>query len=355
MYFTKRSITILLGVLLCASFALAQDNKPEAQSDRAGARDVTVIIQRQQLRFTSQSSTQDLRLEVFGKAGESVYDSGLVAGAELSWALRNASGGDIPSGLYAYTLTIKDANSETPETRRGHLILERGRDQLWVTSEGAIGAEESLSGGDLTVSSGPEASVAGARIGGSGASVVAQVQPPLCLFTPSGCHDASLTGEGTIASPLGIANGGVTGPKIAAGQVVKSLNGLFDNVTLSAGSNITITPSGNILNIAAPGLLGSVTHDSTLVGNGTGAAPLGVAVPLNLSGSTGVLTSILKIVQNGHGSGLSIKGGTSPVHIEAALISEGGDSPSSTVSGGRGISARGGSDNFGGFGGAGIL
>jgi len=70
--------------------------------------------------------------------------------------------------------------------------------------------------------------VAGARIGGSGASVVAQVQPPLCLLTPSGCHDASLTGEGTIASPLGIANGGVTGPKIAAGQVVKSLNGLFD-------------------------------------------------------------------------------------------------------------------------------
>jgi len=32
MYIAKRSIAILLGILFCASFALAQDNKPEALS-----------------------------------------------------------------------------------------------------------------------------------------------------------------------------------------------------------------------------------------------------------------------------------------------------------------------------------
>jgi len=41
--------------------------------------------------------------------------------------------------------------------------------------------------------------------------------------------------------------------KIASGQVVKSLNSLKDDVTLSPGTNITITPSGNTLTIAAEG------------------------------------------------------------------------------------------------------
>jgi hypothetical protein len=74
-------------------------------------------------------------------------------------------------------------------------------------------------------------------------------------------HDATLAGNGTSASPLGIANGGVgtnqlangavTAAKIAPGQVLKSLNGLTDQVVLTAGSNISITPNGNSLTIAS--------------------------------------------------------------------------------------------------------
>jgi len=100
-------------------------------------------------------------------------------------------------------------------------------------------------------------------------------------------HDSSLMGDGRSATPLGIAlggvqtihlaNGAVTAPKIANGTVVRSLNGLFDNVSLVGGSNITITPAGNTLTIAAPNSLTSVAHDSTLTGNGTSGSPLGVA------------------------------------------------------------------------------
>lgn len=43
----------------------------------------------------------------------------------------------------------------------------------------------------------------------------------------------------------------VNATNIASGQVVKSLNGLTDTVTLSAGTNITLTPSGNNLQISA--------------------------------------------------------------------------------------------------------
>ena len=81
-------------------------------------------------------------------------------------------------------------------------------------------------------------------------------------------HDSTLTGNGTGASPLSVVsapNGVVTtgsyanpswitsldGNKLTSGTVVKSVNGLTDNVTLAAGDNVTITPSGNTLTISA--------------------------------------------------------------------------------------------------------
>ena len=44
---------------------------------------------------------------------------------------------------------------------------------------------------------------------------------------------------------------------VVNGSVVKSLNGLKDSVTLAAGSNVTIMPSGNTLTIATTGAGGS--------------------------------------------------------------------------------------------------
>jgi hypothetical protein len=76
-----------------------------------------------------------------------------------------------------------------------------------------------------------------------------------------------------------LANSTITAPKIANGQVVKSFNGLTDNVTLAAGSNITITPSGNTLTIASTGGgSGGILNQTTLQTSadfnidGTGAA-----------------------------------------------------------------------------------
>jgi len=43
----------------------------------------------------------------------------------------------------------------------------------------------------------------------------------------------------------------VTADMIASGQVVKSLNGLKDDVLLSAGSNMTVTKAGNSITLAA--------------------------------------------------------------------------------------------------------
>ena len=55
---------------------------------------------------------------------------------------------------------------------------------------------------------------------------------------------------GSITTEL-LADGAVTGPKIANLTVVRSLNGLTDEVTLEAGDNVTITPNGQTLTIGA--------------------------------------------------------------------------------------------------------
>jgi hypothetical protein len=97
-------------------------------------------------------------------------------------------------------------------------------------------------------------------------------------------HDNSLTGSGTVGLPLGI----------AGGQAVRSLNGLHDAVTLAAGPNVTITPSGNTLTLAASGAggLAAVTHDDSLKGDGTGGHPLGVKLPLVLHTDTGPIGNL---------------------------------------------------------------
>lgn len=76
------------------------------------------------------------------------------------------------------------------------------------------------------------------------------------------------------------------------GNLVRSLNTLQGNLTLQAGANISITPSGNSLTIAAPNALSGIVHDSSLKGNGTAVSPLSIAPegPVNPYYGRGTLT-----------------------------------------------------------------
>ncbi|MGO9245664.1 MAG: hypothetical protein ACLPT4_04735 [Verrucomicrobiia bacterium] len=68
----------------------------------------------------------------------------------------------------------------------------------------------------------------------------------------AGAVGSNQIAAGSIGS-VAIATGAVTAATIGSGQVVKSVNGLTDAVTLSAGSNVTVTAIGNSLQIAASG------------------------------------------------------------------------------------------------------
>ncbi len=87
-----------------------------------------------------------------------------------------------------------------------------------------------------------------------------------------------------------IADSAVTSPKIASGQVVKGVTvgatTLTDNVTLTAGSNITITPAGNTLTIASTsgGVGGSGMPNRIPLWNGVGTTIGDSAITQNGNG-----------------------------------------------------------------------
>ncbi len=80
-----------------------------------------------------------------------------------------------------------------------------------------------------------------------------------------------------------------TANSVAAGGAVHRLNGLSDDVQLTAGSNITITPNGNSLEIAATG-----------GGTGTGSNSLPFPGPVETA------TTPLSVTQTGTGGGLEV-------------------------------------------------
>src|SRR5262245_32412776 len=162
----RQFVAILLCISHCMSLALAQpaqDNRQEVQAANTIAQDVLIIIQQEQVRFTAKKDVEEMRLQIFDQAGQLVYDSGAVTGPELTWVLRQAGGEAVKSGLYAYTLSVKEAGAETARARRGHFIVDRAKerdgktDRLWITSQNESGV-----GTELTVARNEDLTIAGA-------------------------------------------------------------------------------------------------------------------------------------------------------------------------------------------------
>lgn len=128
--------------------------------------------------------------------------------------------------------------------------------------------------------------------------------------------------------------------------VVTTLNSLTGNVSLAAGSNITITPSGNTLTIASSGS-STVVHDTTLTGSGTTTSPLGIAIPVSLSGTSGNA-----IVQGVNASGDGVVGTSSAgdgVNGNSSMFAKSGVYGANSANGGFGVFGRNTIDGSTGF------
>lgn len=161
-----------LSLFLCVSLsipmaqaAIVSGSQQDMQSAKVSQEDLTIIIHQEQVRFMARKAVTEMQLQIFDQTGQMVYDSGVMAQQELAWAFRQAGGEAVKSGVYAYTLTVKEADAETPRVRRGHFIVDRAKerdsqtDRLWVTSQ-----NDSSIGADLTVARNESAIIAGAAI-----------------------------------------------------------------------------------------------------------------------------------------------------------------------------------------------
>lgn len=102
-----------------------------------------------------------------------------------------------------------------------------------------------------------------------------------------------------------------------SGNVVTQLNGLTGGVTLAAGSNITLTPSGNTITIASSGGGGSgISGPYVISFNGLTGAVTGVSSVRGLTGGVGIT--------NGSGIGLSVSGQTMTFSNTGVLSIDGG-------------------------------
>ncbi len=214
-------------------------------------------------------------------------------------------------------------------------------------------SRDSRSGGEATVSSGPETSVVGTRIkksvavksaGGSGTINLSGfgTTGTIPKFGGGDFLTNSIISEDfngrigigtttpgsklTVAGLIETTSGGIKFPD-GTTQTTSAANALFQvnhNATLT-GNGTSGSPLG--VNISALGLLSSVARDNTLQGNGTSGSPLGLAVPLIFSGAVSNGNGVITVTNTAAGG--------------PALFAVGGNA-SATIGGGSGLLSLGG-------------
>jgi len=158
-----------------------------------------------------------------------------------------------------------------------------------------------------------------------------QIRPvPYALFASNAVNaETAATANGVSANAIGgagLQNNSITASKIASGEVVKSLNGLSDHVTLAAGLNLSLTTNGNTLTIqGSPGSAGWLLTGNA--GTTPGVDFLGTTdnTPLDLR-AYGTRGMQLSYVQRGGGGavaatwGINVLGGLNLNSIGSGVI-----------------------------------
>jgi hypothetical protein len=192
-----------------------------------------------------------MSVSVFGQAIPKQFD--------YQGVLKTSAGGIVPDGNYPMTFRIY--NDPT------------GGTALWTETQTVA-----VANGIFSVHLGSNTAIAGVpfnRIHFLGITLGTEPElMPRTMLTPSPYSFMSMDIMDEAVTTTKIHDGAVTGAKIGSNQVVKSLNGIKDDVILVAGTNITLTPSGNNITINAAGGGGGGTVTQVNTGAGLTGGPI---------------------------------------------------------------------------------
>jgi hypothetical protein len=168
----------------------------------------------------------------------SIYGQGIPETINYQGLLKDTSGVVVPNGNYSITFKLYDSES--------------GGTELWSETKlvYVIDGIVNTRLGNLT--SIPASIFAGMTWLGITIETGIELTPRIALSSVPYSFMS-----------INVPDSSITETKIANAQVVKSLNGIMDDVSLVAGTNITLTPSGNNITISSTG------GASGIGGNGT--------------------------------------------------------------------------------------
>jgi len=109
----------MLLLVLWATISAQYAQPKTSPADEQQTRQVIGSASGNSIRFSSLGELIQLRLEVIGSAGETLFDSDFRAGNVIDWSLSDKLGRRLPDGSYLCIVTVKDSSGKTT---RKHVI-----------------------------------------------------------------------------------------------------------------------------------------------------------------------------------------------------------------------------------------
>lgn len=134
------------------------------------------------------------------------------------------------------------------------------------------------------------------------------------IIAGTGLAGGGTTGDVTLSiAPLGVGNtqlasNAVTSDKVSSGELVKSFNGLFDDINLQVGTNLSLSILGNIITLDAPTI---------------GFSSVSSILPLVLVNNEGVLEGSIDITATNSGGAVALQTDVTPLFQTGYIALEG--------------------------------
>jgi len=134
-------LMMTLGAVLVLSVSAYAQTASPPEGPRPATTAVTISVTEGGIRFVGLGSFRQMRLEVFGGDGGSVYNSDFQAGSVRDWGLADKGGQRLVDGTYLCVVTIRDLSGKLV-TKQGSVVLQSGQASLQMNDGEAAGSVE---------------------------------------------------------------------------------------------------------------------------------------------------------------------------------------------------------------------